>query len=137
MAADSVSSQELADNAINSSHLSSSSVGQDEIGADAVGAGELLDIHEHQSGLIDVIDNNAHNGTWGSDTGTVSCGAGEQMLGASLESIDDQQHAETALKSIDYSRGATDSATVTGIYDGGGGVNFPATFRAIATCIGS
>ena len=138
MAADSVRSQELADNAISSTHLKSSSVGQDEIGADAVGAGELLDIHEHQSGLIDVIDNNAHNGVWESSEVTVSCTSGEQMLGASIEWVDDQRHAETALKDIDYSRGSSiDSATVTGIFDGGGGFNVFATFRAVATCIGN
>ena len=137
MAADSVRSQELADNAVSSAHLGSSSVGKDEIGAEAVGAGELLDVHEHQSGLIDVVDMNAHNGQWESDTGTVSCGANEQMLSASIEWIDDQDHAETALKSIDFNRGSTDSAQVTGIFDGGGGFNNPATFRAVATCIGS
>jgi hypothetical protein len=137
LAPDSVSSQELADNAIDSSHLKSSVVGKDEIGADAVGGGELVDIHEHQSGLIDVVDINAHNGQWESDTGTVSCSAGEQMLGATIEWVDDQAHAETALKTIDYSRGSTDSATVTGIFDGGGGFNNPATFRAVATCIGA
>ena len=137
MAADSVKSQELADNAISSSHLKSSAVGKDEIGGDAVGAGELLDIHEHQTGLNDVVDGNAHNGVWESTDVTVSCTSGEQMLGASIEWVDDQGHEEVALSDINYSRGnSIDSATVTGIFDGGGGFNNPATFRAVATCIG-
>ena len=138
MAADSVSSQELADNAIASSHLKSSVVGQDEIDADAVGAGELLDIHEHQIAPVHIVDGNAHDGEWVKSSGIVNCGEGEQMLGASIEWVDDQGHEETALRDIHYlRRDLIDSATVAGIFDGGGGGNNPASFRPVATCIGS
>ncbi len=88
--------------------------------------------------MVDVVDGNAHNGVWESTEVTVSCTSGEQMLGASIEWVDDQGHEETALRDIDYSRGSSiDSATVTGIFDGGGGFNDFATFRAVATCIGN
>jgi hypothetical protein len=137
MAADSVKGQELAVNAIDSSHMQSSSVGVDEIAGDAVGAGELVELHEHRSGLVEVVDGNAHNGVYESNTGTVTCGAGEQLLDASIDWIDDQGHEETALREIEIERAGDDSAEVTGIFDGGGAFQDPATFQAVATCIGS
>jgi hypothetical protein len=143
IAADSVASSELAQNAVNSSHLPAGAVGTEEIrsnavtsghiGAGVVGAGELVEVHENWVAGTVYDNTNEHDGAWGQGSATVSCGAGEQLLGASLEWIDTVGHHEATLKEIRIERAGNDSATVVAIHDAG---DVYASFRAVATCIG-
>ena len=73
-------------------------------------------------------------------TDTVSCLAGEVMLGVTMNWTDagiDVDHGERAFSGvpeIDRS-GNTDTATVQAVFDGGRGSEDPATFSPVATCL--
>ena len=114
-------------------------MGGAEIGSDVVGPAELGSIHEHRAAEF-ISDDTAHDGVYAIGAATVSCGANEDLLSVSIDWGDggaDVGHGEKMLANVPViDRVGTDSATVEGAFDGGGGENDPASFEAVATCIG-
>ena len=146
LADNSVGSRELADGIIDDSDIVADAVGISEIRPDSVGgselidgqvgAGELFEIHEVASAFEFVTDGTAHDGNYGKGTATATCPPGEELLDANLEWTDEENHNETAVGEILIERDGDDSATASGIFDGGGGPGQQAAFMVFATCIG-
>jgi hypothetical protein len=148
LANDAVSSSEIQDGAVDRLEIDTDAVGVPEIATDAVGGAEigpdvvgppeLSSIHEHRGGVF-FSDETAHDGIWAIGTGTVACGANEDLLSASIDWGNggaDVGHGEKALANVVIERVGTDSATVSGAFDGGGGEDELASFEPVATCIG-
>ena len=87
--------------------------------------------------MTNVIDTTAHDGSWGFNTATVSCGLGEDLLSVSVDWTDDNGHNETAFGGVNTINRAVDpeTASVRTGFDGGGAAADPAQFQAVATCI--
>jgi hypothetical protein len=145
LADNSVNARELVDNIIDDSDVVADAIGISEIAPDSVGGselisnqvggGELSELHEVASAFEFVEDGIAHDGAYGKGTATATCPPGEELLDASLDWTDDEDHNETAIAEIVIERSGDDSATVSGIFDGGGGPGAEAAFQAYATCI--
>ncbi len=134
-----VGAAEIATGAVGAPEIATDSVGGAEIGSDVVGPAELGSIHEHRAAEF-ISDDTAHDGVYAIGAATVSCGANEDLLSVSIDWGDggaDVGHGEKMLANVPViDRVGTDSATVEGAFDGGGGENDPASFEAVATCIG-
>ena len=129
---------EIATDAVSSLEIASAGVGGAEIVDDVVGANELDSVHEHRDGVF-VIDETAHDGVYGIESGTVQCGPNEDLLSVTIDwgtAGGDAGHAEKMLANVPtIERDGTDSATVQGAFDGGGSDEEPGSFDAVATCM--
>ena len=138
IANDAVGRLEIAQDAVGTVEIATDSVGGAEIATDSVTSGEVGSVSQRE-GLGLVEDDVAHDGIWAIGTDTISCNSGEVMLSVTMNWTDagiDVNHGEKAFSSavIDPS-GSTDTATVSAIFDGGGGSDDPATFSPVATCL--
>jgi hypothetical protein len=123
----------LAPDSVTANEIAPDSVGSSEIVSGIVGADELDTIHEHFSATTNVADGTAHDGLYSTATATVSCGAGEDLLGVSIDWINLPGHGEVITSGVDsINRADPETATVRAGFDGGAG---PAQFQAVATCI--
>jgi hypothetical protein len=130
-----VTSAKLAIDSVGAAQIAPDSVGSSEIVAGVIGARELSSIHEHFGAATNVIDGTAHDGLYATSTSTVSCGIGEDLLSVSVDWTNLAGHGEVVFSGVDAINRATDpqTATVRVAFDGGAG---PATYQAVATCIG-
>jgi hypothetical protein len=145
--ADAVDSSEIATHAVGNSEIAANSVDTTKIGleavskpdlaSNAVGADAIVELHEHTGAIEFVHDGVAHDGAYAKETTTVSCPFTEKLVSVSIDWIDDNSHNETGLGNVpEIDRSGDDTATVSAIYDGGGGADDPAVFQAVATCFG-
>jgi hypothetical protein len=138
IANDAVGRLEIAQDAVGTVEIATDSVGGAEIVTDSVTSGELGSVFQRE-GLGLVEDPVAHDGIWTVGTDTVSCNSGEVMLSVTMNWTDagiDVDHGEKAFSSAEIDpSGSIDTATVTAIFDGGGGSDDPATFSPVATCL--
>ena len=129
---------EIATDAVSSLEIATAAVGGAEIVDDVVGANELDSVHEHRDGVF-VTDETAHDGVYGIASGTVECAPNEDLLSVTIDwgtAGADATHAEKMLANVPtIERDGTDSATVEGAFDGGGGDELPGSFDAVATCM--
>lgn len=89
-------------------------------------------MRENFSDDVVVDDGVEHDGAYGIGAGRVACqSADEDLLGASINWLDDNNHNERFLSEVEIERSGTDSALVWGAFDGGG----QAKFNAVATCL--
>jgi hypothetical protein len=137
LAPDSVGTSEVIDGSLSSSDLAADSVNSSELGSGSVGADELRTPHEHFSSTTNITDTTAHDGAYGFNSATVSCGFGEELLSVAIDWIDDNGHNERNLSGVPTINHATNpqTATVEANFDGGGGAANPAQFQAVAVCI--
>ena len=133
----SVGSSEVIDESLTNSDIASNSVNSSELGSGSVGADELRTPHEHFSSTTNITDTTAHDGAYGFNSATVSCGFGEELLSVAIDWIDDNGHDERNLSGVPTINHGTDpqTATVEANFDGGGGAANPAQFQAVAVCI--
>ena len=137
IAADAVGSGKIPTGAIDASEIDFDAVGKAELAENSVGASSIVELHEHEGTIRAVEDGTAHDGAFGVAVGTVSCFSSEKMISASVDWLQTNNHNETFLANApEFDRSGDDTATVIGAYDGGGGVGNPATFQAVATCLG-
>lgn len=130
---ESIAGIDITDASITAAELAPDSVGSAAIASGAVGADELQTVHEHFSAATNIVDTTAHDGQYSTNTATVTCGAGEDLLGVSVDWTNTAGHNETMFTGVDsINRAGDDSAVVRVGFDGGPG---PATFQAVATCI--
>ncbi len=132
LANDAVTNPKIANDAVTSTKIAADSVGSSEIVPGVVGAEELETIHEHFGPETEITDVTAHDGSYATQSATVSCGAGEDLLSVSVDWTATAGHNERNFAGASITRGATDSATVEVDFDGGASV---AKFRPVATCI--
>jgi hypothetical protein len=127
----------LAPDSVTANEIAPDSVGSSEIQSGIVGADELDTVHEHFSAVTDVQDTTAHDGAYGFNTQTVSCGLGEDLLSVSIDWTNDQGHNETVFGGVNTINRAVDPETATArvAFDGGGGAAAPGQFQVVATCI--
>ena len=136
IADDAVHAPDLADHSVGGEHLRTNSVAKAEIAVGAVGGSELLNVHEHRSSAVPVFDHLPDDGFIGENGGDVSCGAGEQLLSASIDWTDTNGSSAAFLQEVEIDRtGTNDAAHVVGAFDGGGDHADLAEFEAVATCI--
>ena len=134
-----VGDPEIATGAVGAPEIATDSVGGAEIGSDVVGPAELGSITEHRAAEF-ITDDTAHDGVYAIGAATVSCDPDEDLLSVSIDwgtGGADVGHGEKMLANVPViDRVGTDSATVEGAFDGGGGDDEPGSFEAVATCIG-
>jgi hypothetical protein len=131
---ESLSSLDLGVNSVGASEIASDNVGSSEIASNSVGASELQTVHEHAGAVTNITDGTAHDGAYASNTSTVACGAGEDLLSVSVDWVTLGGHNELVFSGVQEIDRSTDpdTATVRVAYDGGANV---AQFQAVATCI--
>ena len=135
---DAVGVPEIATDAVGGAEIAPNAVGGAEIASNVVGSSELGSIHEHRAGEF-LEDDVAHDGLYALGSRIVMCEPDEDLLSASIDWGDggaDVGHAEKMLANVVIDRAGTDSATVQGAFDGGGGPDELASYDAVATCIG-
>jgi len=128
-----VTAAKNAPNSVAASEVVDNSIGSAEIAAEVVGSDELDFIHEHFGPVTEITDGTAHDGLYGLDSATVSCGVGEDLLSVSVDWTDSGGHTERNTIGVSsITRGEPDTATVEVNYDGGATI---AKFQPVATCI--
>ena len=132
-----VGSADVANQSLAAVDLGPDSVNSSELGAGSVGANELRSPHLHFSAATNVTDGTAHDGLYGFNSATVSCGFGEELLSVAVDWTDDNGHGERNFSGVGTINFATDpqTAVVEANFDGGGGAGNPAQFVAVAVCI--
>jgi hypothetical protein len=132
---ESLTSLDLGIDSVSSSEIAADSVGSSEIAPGIVGADELATIHEHTGAATNVVDGTAHDGIYATSTSTVPCGTGEDLLSVTVDWTNLAGHGEVVFGGVVAINRAADpqTATVRASFDGGAG---PATYTAVATCIG-
>jgi hypothetical protein len=129
----SVLNAEIANNAVTSGKILDNSIEAADIGSGAVGADELGTVHEHFGPLTNIADVTAHDGSYATSTAAVSCGAGEDLLSATVDWTNSGGHNERNFVGVlSTDRGEPETAVVEVNYDGGATT---ASYQPVAYCL--